>query len=155
MAIVDLAPGDTGTVRAVFDGLSAGSRYRRFQSSRAALSTPVLRHLATVRPPDQMAHVAMLDDKPVGLIHWFRLPGSRVAEVACQVTDDAQHRGIGKALFRRAARSATEHGVDAFVANLYVGDGRLLRRAHELGAVADRAEPGRYSMPVDIAATVR
>ena len=154
VAVVDLAPGDTTTVRTVFDGLSAQSRYRRFQSSRAALSTPMLRHLATVRPPDQFAHVALLGGAPVGLIHWFRLPGTRVAEVACEVFDAAQHRGIGKALFRQAARSAAEHGVDAFVASLYVGDGRLLRRAHQLGAVPDRSEPGRYSMPVDVAAAV-
>lgn len=153
--IVDLAPGDTRTVRAVFDGLSAGSRYRRFQSSRAALPARALRQLAAVRPPDQLAHVALLDGAPVGLIHWFRLPGTRVAEVACEVIDAAQHRGVGKALFRWAARSAAEHGVDSFVASLYVGDSRLLRRAHQLGGVADRSEPGRYSMPVTIAATVR
>lgn len=154
VAIVDLAPDDTETVRRVFDGLSAGSRYRRFQSSRAALSTPMLRQLATIRPPDRIVHVAVLDGAPVGLIHWFRLPGTRVAEVACEVVDAAQHRGIGKALFRQAARSAAEHGIDAFVASLYVGDGRLLRRARELGGVADRSEPGRYSMPVDLAAAM-
>lgn len=154
VTVVDLAPGDTETVRAVFDGLSVNSRYRRFQSSRATLSAPMLRYLATVRPPDQFVHVALLDGAPVGLIHWFRLPGTRVAEVACEVVDAAQHRGIGKALFRRAAGSAAEHGVDAFVANLYIGDGRLLRRAHELGGVPDRSEPGRYSMPVGVAATV-
>lgn len=152
--VVDLAPGDLETVRAVFDGLSASSRYRRFQSSRAALPGPMLRHLATVRPPDQLAHVAMLDGVPVGLIHWFRLPGTRIAEVACEVVDAAQHRGIGRSLFRRAAQSAAEHGIDTFVASLFVGDGRLLRRARKFGGQPDRSEPGRYSMPVDLAAAV-
>lgn len=154
VTIVDLAQGDTETVRTVFDGMSANSRYRRFQSSRAALSMPLLRQLAAARPPDQLTHVAMLDGAPVGLIHWFRLPGTRVAEVACEVVDAAQHRGIGKALFRRAARSAAEHDIDTFVASLFVGDSRLLRRARQLGGVADRAEPGRYRIPVDVAATV-
>lgn len=154
VAVLDLAPGDTETVRTVLDGLSPDSRYRRFQSSRAAPSTRMLRQLSTVRPPDQCAHVAMLDGAPVGLVHWFRLPGTRVAEVACEVVDAAQHRGIGKALFRRAARSAAEQGIEALVANLWVGDGRLLRRAGQLGGVPDRSEPGRYRMPVELAEVV-
>jgi GNAT superfamily N-acetyltransferase len=154
LTIVDLESGDTSTVRAVFDGLSADSRYRRFQSSRPVLSARTLRHLATVRPPDRVTHAALLDGRPVGLIHWIRLPGTRDAEVACEVVDAAQHRGIGKALFRRAAQSAADSGIESFVAHLYIGDPRLIRRAGELGSVPDRSEPGRYRMPVRLAAAV-
>ena len=155
LTVVDLAAGDIGTVRAVVAGLSAESRYRRFQSSRSTPPSPVLRQLAAAPAPDRCTHVALLDGAPVGLVHWYRLPGSLDAEVACEVVDAAQHRGIGKALFRRAARSAAERGIEAFVANLWVGDARLLRRARTAGAVPDRSEPGRVRLPVAAAAAVR
>lgn len=155
VTVVDLAAGDLGTVRAVVAGLSAESRYRRFQSSRTAPAPAVLRQLAAAPAPDRCTHVALLDGAPVGLVHWYRLPDTRDAEVACEVIDAAQHRGIGKALFRRAAQSAAERGIDTFVAHLWVGDARLLRRARAAGAVPDRSEPGCVRLPVGAAAAVR
>lgn len=74
--VVDLESDDYDTVHAVFDGLSADSRYRRFQSSRPVLPAATLRRLAGTAPPDRMTHVALVDDRPVGLIHWIRLPGT-------------------------------------------------------------------------------
>lgn len=155
VSVVDLVAGDTATVRTVVAGLSAESRYRRFQSSRTALSAPLLRQLTAARAADRCTHVALLDGAPVGLVHWYRLPGTRDAEVACEVIDAAQHRGIGKALFRRAAQSAAEQGIEAFVAHLWVGDQRLLRRVRAVGAVPDRSEPGSVRLPVEAAAAVR
>lgn len=155
LSVVDLNAGDTGTVRAVIAGLSAESRYRRFQSSRPTPPSPVLRQLAAAPSADRCTHVALLDGAPVGLVHWYRLPGSRDAEVACEVVDAAQHRGIGKALLRQAALSAAERGIEAFVAHLWVGDTRLFRRARAAGAVPDRSEPGRVRLPVEAAAAVR
>ncbi|WP_420124451.1 GNAT family N-acetyltransferase [Nakamurella sp.] len=155
LSVVDLNAGDTGTVRAVIAGLSAESRYRRFQSSRPTPPSTVLRQLAAAPSADRCTHVALLDGAPVGLVHWYRLPGSRDAEVACEVVDAAQHRGIGKALLRQAALSAAERGIEAFVAHLWVGDTRLFRRARAAGAVPDRSEPGRVRLPVEAAAAVR
>jgi GNAT superfamily N-acetyltransferase len=154
LTVVDLEPGDTASVLAVFEGLSPASRYQRFQSSRPIPSSVMLHHLAAVGAPNRMTHVARLDARPVGLIHWIRLPGTSDAEVACEVVDAAQHRGVGKALLRRAARSAEENGIVDFVATLFVGDPQLQRLARELGGAPDHAEAGRFRIPVALAARV-
>ncbi len=137
---------------AVFEGLSPASRYQRFQSSRPVMSSTMLEHLTAVEAPDRMTHVARLDGRPVGLIHWIRLPDTSDAEVACEVVDAAQHRGVGKALLRRAAQSAADSGIVDFVAILFVGDPQLQRLARELGGVPDHEEAGRFRIPVELAA---
>lgn len=147
--IHDLEPGDTATVRAVFEGLSAASRSLRFLTGLPDLSTRMLRLLADVDPVSHVVHVAMVDGAPVGLVRWIRDPAApEQAELALEVADEAQGHGVGAALGAAAARSAAAGGVTTFWA--YFGDGnRGLRvRVLALGGVVAGSDASEVRFPV-------
>lgn len=146
--IVDLAPGDTATVAAVHAGLSTESRYRRFQSARPALSPGTLRRLAAVQPGVHVVHVAVQGGRPIGLIRWIRWGAPGCAELAYEVVDAAQGRGVGRALLHRANRSASAHGIEWFLVQVAPGDETLRRRILARGGEPDPGRPGFHRMPV-------
>jgi ribosomal protein S18 acetylase RimI-like enzyme len=92
-----LASGDTATVQAVFDRLGEESRRTRFNGPKWRLGEAELRWLATVGPRHHVL-VAWVDGdpEPVALARLVRVGGS--AELAFEVADDYQGRGIGSAL---------------------------------------------------------
>jgi len=149
LRIAELESGDTATVLAVFEGLSAHSRYLRFQTGVPTLPMRSLRRLADVQSGRHVVHVASLRGRPVGLARWIRFPGDQsLAEIAVEVVDDVQGRGIGRALVGHAARSARAAGVENFLAYIAVGN-RLVRDwARGLGAVAERDDVGALRLPV-------
>jgi hypothetical protein len=90
-----LAAGDAATLDAVFDGLSARSRYLRFHSPRPRLTTNVRRRLLDVDGdrhspwPPRCGPAAVV---PIGIGRVLRIaPG--VGELAVEVVDDWQGRG--------------------------------------------------------------
>jgi GNAT superfamily N-acetyltransferase len=107
-----LAAGDAATLDTVFDGLSARSRYLRFHGPAPRLTTNVRRTLLDV---DGDRHVAVAAEvwtggewSPVGIGRVLRIaPG--VGELALEVVDDWQGRGVGRRLLeslRERARSS-------------------------------------------------
>ena len=149
LRITELLPGDTATVLAVFEGMSAHSRYLRFQTGAPFLPNRTLRWLADVQSGRHVVHVAFLRDRPVGLVRWIRFPNEPpLAEIAVEVVDEVQGRGIGRTLVGHAARSALAAGIDDFLAYVAVGN-RLVRDwARELGAVAEPDDAGALRLPV-------
>ncbi|HEY5879085.1 MAG TPA: hypothetical protein VIU11_09245 [Nakamurella sp.] len=119
--IVDLVPGDTATIRAVFAGLSPQSRYRRFQTARPDLPAGTLRRLADVRPGHHVVHVALLAGRPVGLVRWIRWGD---------------------------ARSAIAGGIEFFLVQLSAADDGQRRRLRRLGGRPDPTRPGLHLLPV-------
>jgi len=103
--------GDTGTVAAVFGRLSDESRRQRFGGPKPRLSTDELDLLARV---DATHHVLVAhvdgDPEPAGLARLVRI-GRRSAEVAFEVADEHQGRGIGSALGRVLAADARAAGI--------------------------------------------
>lgn len=146
--IVDLAPGDTATIATVHAGLSAESRYRRFQSARPFLSLGALRRLAAVQPGVHVVHVAVQAGRPVGLIRWIRWGTPGCAELAYEVVDAAQGRGVGRALLRHASGSATAWAIDWFLVQVVAGDETMQRRVRSRGGEPDPDRPGFHRMPV-------
>src|SRR5215469_6812852 len=94
-----LRRGDTATVQAVFDRLGVESRRTRFNGPKQRLGEKELRWLATVGPGHH-ALVAWVDGdpEPVALARLVRLGES--AEIAFEVADAYQDRGIGSELAR-------------------------------------------------------
>jgi len=92
-----LRRGDTVTVEAVFARLGDESRRTRFNGPKWRLGEKELRWLATVGPSHH-ALVAWVDGdpEPVAIARLVRLGGS--AEIAFEVADAYQGRGIGSAL---------------------------------------------------------
>jgi ribosomal protein S18 acetylase RimI-like enzyme len=92
-----LERGDTATVLAVFQRLGEESRRARFNGAKWRLGEKELRWLATVGPRHH-ALVAWVDGdpEPVAIARLVRVGGT--AEIAFEVADSYQGRGIGSAL---------------------------------------------------------
>ncbi|HEY2209113.1 MAG TPA: GNAT family N-acetyltransferase [Gaiellaceae bacterium] len=105
-----LRDGDTGTVQAVFERLGEASRLARFNGHKPELGEKELRWLATVGPNHHVL-VAYVDGdrEPVALARLVRNGGS--AEIAFEVADAYQARGIGSALAREVVADACAAGI--------------------------------------------
>jgi ribosomal protein S18 acetylase RimI-like enzyme len=105
-----LANGDTDTVQAVFDRLGAESRRTRFNGAKFRLGEQELRWLATVGPNHHVL-VAYVDGdrEPAALARLVRAGAS--AEIAFEVADVYQGRGIGSALAQELVADACAAGV--------------------------------------------
>lgn len=111
IVIRPLRAGDTATVTAVFQRLGLESRRRRFGGAKTHLSRRELELLARV---DAEHHVLVAyadgDPEPAGLARLVR--AGSAAEVAFEVVDDQDGRGIGTALAEALAADARAAGID-------------------------------------------
>jgi ribosomal protein S18 acetylase RimI-like enzyme len=128
-----LRHGDVDTVLAVFERLSERSRRSRFNGSKPRLSAAELEHLAAV---DATRHVLVAyledDDRPVALARLVRDGAS--ADIAFEVVDEHQQRGIGSTLTAELladARAAGITEITALVASDNPAALSLLRRVLE------------------------
>jgi len=125
-----LRHGDVRTVLAVFEGLGEKSRRARFNGPKPCLRRAELRQLATV---DRTRHVLVAylpgDPRPVAIARLVR--DRDAAEIAFEVVDEHQRRGIGSALTAELVADARAAGVSEITA-LVSSDNRaavaLLRR---------------------------
>ena len=130
ITIRPLRNGDTRTVAAVFERLGARSRERRFCGAKPRLAETELATLARV-DADRHVLVAFVDGdrEPAGIARLVR--DGRSAEVAFEVADAHQGRGVGSVLARELAADARAAGITELVATV-CGDNAavvsLLRR---------------------------
>jgi ribosomal protein S18 acetylase RimI-like enzyme len=110
-----LRHGDVATVTAMFERLGERSRRARFNGPKPRLSTDELDQLASV---DSTRHalVAYVEDdrRPVAIARLVRDGGS--AEIAFEVADEYQQRGIGSALTRELIADARAAGLTEITA---------------------------------------
>lgn len=122
IVIRPLRDGDTGTVEAVFARLGERSRRQRFAGAKPRLSGEELEALARV---DHRHHVLVAyvecDPRPAALARLVRLGDA--ADVAFEVADELQGRGIGTALAHALAADARAAGILEFHATV-AGDNR-------------------------------
>jgi ribosomal protein S18 acetylase RimI-like enzyme len=110
LVVRPLKHGDTATVQAVFERLGDASRRARFNGLKHRLGEQELRWLATVGPNHHVL-VAYVDGdpQPVALARLVRSGAS--AEVAFEVADSYQRRGIGSALTQELVADACAAGI--------------------------------------------
>jgi ribosomal protein S18 acetylase RimI-like enzyme len=117
IVIRPLRDGDTATVNAMFARLGDGSRRRRFGGAKPQLSEEELALLARV---DRDHHVLVGyvedDPRPAAIARLARQ--GQAADVAVEVADECQGRGIGTALARTLADDARAAGIVEFRANV-------------------------------------
>ena len=103
------------TVAAMFERLGERSRRTRFHGPKPRLTDVELERLAQVDADHHVlvAHVAG-DGRPVGLARLVR--NGRSAEIAFEVADDYQQRGIGSALTAELLADARAAGITQVVA---------------------------------------
>jgi ribosomal protein S18 acetylase RimI-like enzyme len=117
LRIRPLQNGDTVTVGALFARLGPHSRKQRFCGAKPRLSDAELTALACV-DRDHHVLVGYLDDdpQPAGMARLARV--GMAAEVAFEVADAYQGRGIGSILARELAADARAAGIKELVATV-------------------------------------
>jgi RimJ/RimL family protein N-acetyltransferase len=109
--------GEINVLETVFDGLSPQSRQQRFLVPMPRLPGSARKALANVDGHDHVAWVAMLDGQPVGICRYVRT-GPDTAEVAFEVVDAEQGRGIGLALVDAVTTVARANGITSLEATV-------------------------------------
>jgi len=112
-----LRNGDTDTIAALFERLGSRSREKRFCGAKPRLSDVELTSLARV-DADHHVLVGYLDGdpQPAGMARLVR--DGAAAEVAFEVADAHQGRGIGSTLARELAADARAAGIRELVATV-------------------------------------
>jgi ribosomal protein S18 acetylase RimI-like enzyme len=117
LTIRTLRNGDTATVEALFARLGPGSREKRFCGAKPRLSDSELTALARV-DGDHHILVGYLDGdpQPAGMARLVRVGAA--AEIAFEVADAHQGRGIGTILARELAADARAAGIRELLATV-------------------------------------
>ena len=94
-----------------------------------------VRRLADVDHNGHGCWVAAVGGEPVGLGRYVRLPDDPgVAEVALDVVDEMQGRGLGKLLLAAVIAAAADAGIRSLCWTMYPADTRVRRLAAPFGA---------------------
>jgi L-amino acid N-acyltransferase YncA len=130
-----LTSADGQTLDAVFDGLSEHSRYLRFHGPVPRLTA---RARASLLDIDGHRHVAVAAEagsagtwEPVGIARVIRT-GPGVAELAIEVVDDWQGRGVGRLLLEDLHERAAALGYRELHAEVLLSNAGVLALLHRV-----------------------
>ncbi|MFC5007917.1 GNAT family N-acetyltransferase [Dactylosporangium cerinum] len=130
-----LARGEDDILQDVFDGMSVWSRYQRYHTAMPRL-TPANR--AALSAVDGRRRVALVAER-IGPAGWVAeglghlvATGAGRAEVAVEVIDAAQGRGVGKTLLRHLMTVAEALGYDVVEAAVLTSNTTMLGLLHRL-----------------------
>jgi GNAT superfamily N-acetyltransferase len=131
-------PEDKPQILQAFEGLGAGSRYRRFLGVKKQLSTAELARFTEVDHSDHEA-LGAVDPQTgdgIGVARYVRLGDRReAAEAAVTVVDAWQGKGVGSVLLERLAARAREEGIREFTATLLSDNRAVLSLFRHLGVL--------------------
>jgi RimJ/RimL family protein N-acetyltransferase len=133
ITIRPLRNGDTATVASVFERLGPASRVRRFCGAKPGLTERELEALSRV---DGAHHVLVGyvdgDAEPAALARLVR--DGRTAEIAFEVVDAHQRRGVGSVLARELAADARAAGITELRATICSDNPRAISLLAKLGS---------------------
>jgi len=134
---------DRDGLLSLFHRLSEESRWRRFMSPKPTLAPRELDYMTDV---DHVAHEAFAavderDGSLVGVARYVRHLGTETtAELAVEVADELQRRGIGTALCMRVIERAQENGFTVLTATALWSNQPARRLLRNLGFLARRSQ---------------
>jgi acyl-CoA synthetase (NDP forming)/RimJ/RimL family protein N-acetyltransferase len=150
-----ITPQDAAALQAFHLRQSPESTYLRFFAPMPRLSDADLERFTTVDHVDRVALVATVGDDIVAVGRYDRIQ-PHTAEVAFNVSDAHQGRGLGSVLLEHLAAAAREHGVHRFVAEVLPQNRRMLGVFRDAGyEVRHDFEDGVVSLSFDIDPTER
>lgn len=138
-------PDDARLPADIFTRLSPASRYARFLSSRPQLTAAELRYFTDIDPYDHEALIALTrrHGDPVGAARFIRDHDDLAsADVAIEVVDEWQNRGVGSLLSTRLTNRAQRVNVSPFTALVQADNLRARRLLANVGDITDDALDG-------------
>lgn len=148
-----IKPSDAPLVEVFHSRQSDESIYFRFFAPLKRLPPKDLHRFTHVDYVDRVALVATVRDEIVGIGRYDRVSPTS-AEVAFNISDHFQGRGIGSVMLEHLAAIAEEDGITRFVAEVLPQNRKMLAVFSEAGYVVSRRfEDGVVSVSFDIAET--
>ena len=154
VALKRLGPGERRPVLEVFDGMSERSRLRRFHAPKPRLRDEELEQLVDVGccGREAVAAVEVATGRAIGIARFVRDAFDQsTAEVAFEVVDEWQGRGVGRRLMRELSALARRQGVMRLRAAVVAGNEAafaLLRGAGDL--VSATSEDGVFDVVIEL-----
>jgi GNAT superfamily N-acetyltransferase len=144
VALRPLRSGDRRTVLEVFAGLSAQSRNLRFLGAKPRLNERDLDLLVDVGRSGHEAVVAVDQETgcSIGIARFVRDAEAPEAEIAFEVIDEWQGRGVGRRLVAELALVARSEGILRLRALVDRSNWPALTLVHGLGEVLSRRSEG-------------
>ena len=129
-----IRPDDADRLRRFHSRLSDETIYFRFFSLLRELSDKDVTKYTNVDHVDRVALVATVGEEMIGVVRYERV-SPEVAEVAFNIEDSYQGRGVGSVFLEHIAAAARERGVARFVADVLPTNRRMLRVFTDAGYV--------------------
>jgi len=150
-----IKPTDADRVRRFHARQSDESIYMRFFAPLRQLSDRDVTRFTNVDYTDRVALVATVRDEIVGIGRYDRID-RHSAEVAFNISDDFQGRGVGSVMLEHLAVIAHEVGITEFVAEVLPQNRKMLSVFSDAGYEVDRhIEDGIVSVRFEIRPTER
>jgi acyl-CoA synthetase (NDP forming)/RimJ/RimL family protein N-acetyltransferase len=148
-----IKPSDEDAIRRFHAGQSDESIYLRFFAPLKMLSDKDVYRFTHVDYIDRVALVATLLDDIIGIGRYDRIDETS-AEVAFNISDHFQGKGIGSVLLEHLAAIAQEFGITRFTAEVLPQNTKMLKVFSEAGyEVQRRIEDGVVAVKFDIEPT--
>jgi acyl-CoA synthetase (NDP forming)/RimJ/RimL family protein N-acetyltransferase len=148
-------PADAGSLERFHEGQSAESIYLRYFAPMPRLSARDVHRFTHVDHVDRVAFVCTLGDAIVGIARYDRID-EHSAEVAFNVSDAHQGRGLSSVLLEHLAAAARENGIHRFVAEVLPRNRKMLTVFREAGyEIASHFDDGVIAVEFELAPTDR
>ncbi len=142
---------DADAVQAFHMAQSENSIYLRFFTYKSQLTPKELRRFTELDYRDRVALVITRRERIIGIGRYDRLDDPAEAEVAFNVSDSEQGRGLGSILLEHLAAAARENGIDKFTAEVLPENRKMLQVFSDAGYEVHRHfDDGVVSLAFDI-----
>ncbi|MFJ4208187.1 GNAT family N-acetyltransferase [Paenarthrobacter sp. NPDC089675] len=121
-----IRPQDADALQAFHAGQSQASIYMRFFSFKPKLSGKEVKRFTEVDHVNRVAFVITIGGEIMGVGRYDRLDDPAEAEVAFNISDAHQGRGIGSILLEHLAVAARENGIRRFTAEVLPENRKML-----------------------------
>lgn len=146
-----MTPADADAVQTFHMAQSQNSIYMRFFTFKSKLTPKELSRFTELDYKDRVAFVITIGAEIIGIGRYDRLDNPAEAEVAFNVSDAHQGRGLGSILLEHLAAAARENGIDRFTAEVLPENRKMIKVFAEAGYEIDKHfDDGVISLAFDI-----
>lgn len=151
-----IVPEDAEALQAFHVGQSESSIYLRFFTYKSKLSSRELARFTNVDYSNRVAFVITIASEIIGIGRYDRLDDPAEAEVAFNIADTHQSRGLGSILLEHLAAAARENGIRKFSAEVLPENRKMITVFNDAGyEVRRRFDDGVVMLEFDIDPTER